>query len=143
MLDGKLAPLGGTGGGPRYTLTDSAIEVLGGESIPIEVGIEGVVEDWFFERDAVRFGGWAGDVEERAAAERVLVFADGELVHSGTPSAGRADLGRLYPGLGRSGFVFDLPQDVVGDGGEVELRFFAVRDGTASELTYVRGFPWR
>jgi hypothetical protein len=138
-----LMALGGTGAEPEYTLTDSEIEVSGGEAIPIEAGTEGSVEDWFFERDAVRFGGWAGDVEQRITAEWVLVFADGELVHSGTPGVGRADLAKRYPGLGRSGFVFDLPVSLVGDGGDVELRFFAVRDGTASELTYPRGFPWR
>ncbi len=138
-----LQPLGGTGAQPEYTLADTEIEVSEGEPIPIAPGTEGSVEDWFFERDAVRFGGWAGDVESKAPADRVLVFADGELVHSGTPGIGRADLAKRYPGLGRSGFVFDLPQSLVGDGGEVELRFFAVRDGTATELTYPNGFPWR
>ncbi len=143
--DGKpaLQPLGGTGAQPEYTLAGTEIEVSEGDPIPIAPGTEGHVEDWFFERDAVRFGGWAGDVETRAPADRVLVFADGELVHSGTPGIGRADLAKRYPGLGRSGFVFDLPQSLVGDGGDVELRFFAVRDGTATELTYAKGFPWR
>ncbi len=138
-----LQPLGGTGAQPEYTLTDTEIDVSDGEPIPIAPGTEGSVEDWFFERDAVRFGGWAGDVESKQPADRVLVFADGELVHSGTPGIGRADLARRYPGLGRSGFVFDLPQSLVGEGGDVELRFFAVRDGTATELTYADGFPWQ
>jgi Sulfatase len=144
VTDGRLALLGGTGSGPQYTLAGSEIEVSGSASIPIVPGtVEGTIEDWFFERDAVRFGGWAGDLEQRIPAERVLVFADGELVHSGTPGVGRTDLARRYPGLGRSGFVFDLPHTVIGDGGDVELRFFAVRGGKASELTYARDFPWR
>ncbi len=138
-----LQALGGTGAQPEYTLTETEIATSEGEPIPIAPGTEGSVEDWFFERDAVRFGGWAGDVESHAPADRVLVFADGELVHSGTPGIGRSDLAKRYPGLGRSGFVFDLPQSLVGDGGEVNLRFFAVRDGTATELTYANGFPWR
>ncbi len=138
-----LMKLGGTGAQPEYTLSESEIEVSGGEPIPIEPGTEGSVEDWFFERDAVRFGGWAGDVQSRSPADRVLVFADGELVHSGTPGVGRADLAKRYPGLGRSGFVFDLPLSLVGKGGDVELRFFALHSGTATELTYAKGFPWR
>jgi hypothetical protein len=40
----------------------------------------------------------------------------------------------------RIGFVFDLPRSVVGSG---PLRFFAVRGGVASELRYVKDFPWR
>jgi hypothetical protein len=139
-----LAPLGGTGAKPDATLTESTLELVGRGELPIvPAAVDGLVEDWYFERDAVRFGGWAGDVEAGAPAEQVLVFADGELVYSGTPGVGRADLGRRYPGLGRSGFVFDLPEELVGDGGDVGLRFFAVRGNTASELAYARGFPWR
>jgi hypothetical protein len=92
----------------------------------------------------VRIGGWAGDVEGHAPAERVLVFADGELIGSGTPRVGRADLGRTYPGLGRSGFVFDLPRDRLGEGSSATtLRFVGLRGQSASELGYARGFPWR
>jgi hypothetical protein len=57
---------------------------------------------------------------------------------------GRSDLGRRYPGLGRSGFVFDLPRDRVGEGSDaVPLRFIGVRGDRASELGHARGFPWQ
>jgi hypothetical protein len=142
IRDRTLERLGGTGGGEPYALDDGQI-ASGERTIRIDRGdLEGEVEDWYFERDAVRFGGWAGDVETRKPAEKVLVFGDGELLHSGTPSVGREDLGRRYPGLGRSGFVFDLPRKLVGDGGGVSLRFFALRGDRATELTYASDFPW-
>jgi hypothetical protein len=138
-----LDRLGGTGEGASYKLEADTIETAEG-SVSIAPGaLEGRLEDWYFERDAVRFGGWAGDVEAGEPAEKVLVFADGELLHSGTPSVGREDLGKRYPGLGRSGFVFDLPSRVVGEGGDVSLRFFALRGGQATELSYAPDFPWR
>jgi hypothetical protein len=142
IRDRTLERLGGTGGGEPYALDDGQI-ASGERTIRIDRGdLEGEVEDWYFERDAVRFGGWAGDVETRKPAEKVLVFGDGELLHSGTPSVGREDLGKRYPGLGRSGFVFDLPRKLVGDGGGVSLRFFALRGDRATELTYASDFPW-
>jgi len=143
-----LTPLGGSSAG-RYALVseDGTAFVVDarGTRVPLAAGaVDGLVEDWFVERDSVRFGGWAGDVEARLTADRVLVFAGDELVGSGTPRVGRADLGQRYPGLGRSGFVFDLPRDRVGEGSETTpLRFVAIRGDRASELGYARGFPWR
>ena len=143
-----LASLGGSSAG-RYRLVseDGADEVedADGRRLPlVPAAVDGTVEDWFVERDSVRFGGWAGDVEARVPADRVLVFAGDELVGSGTPRVGRADLGQRYRGLGRSGFVFDLPRDRVGDDADTTpLRFIAIRGDSASELGYARGFPWR
>ena len=103
----------------------------------------GAVEDWFFERDAVRFGGWAGDVETASARRpraRLRRRRARPLRHAGR--SGRADLAKRYPGLGRSGFVFDLPQSLVGEGGDVALRFFARprRNGDRADLRE-RDFP--
>jgi hypothetical protein len=143
-----LAHVGGSAAG-RYTLVvedgTEAVVDAGGTRLPlVPAAVDGLVEDWFVERDSVRVGGWAGDIEAHAPADRVLVFADGELIGSGTPRVGRSDLGRRYPGLGRSGFVFDLPRDRVGEGSDaVPLRFIGVRGDRASELGHARGFPWR
>jgi hypothetical protein len=140
-----LARLGGTGDGAGYELADSgtAITTAEGSEIVVRRGaVDGEVEDWFFEQDTVRIGGWAGVIEERVPADVVLVFADGELAYSGSPSVGRADLAGRYPGLGRSGFVAQLPRDVV-DEEDAELRFFAIENGVASELAYDPSFPWK
>ena len=139
-----LARLGGTGDGASYELAPSGelVATAEGSEIPVRAGaIDGEVEDWFFEQDTVRIGGWAGVVRERVAADVVLVFSDGELVYSGSPSVGRADLGARYPGLGRSGFVAQLPRHVVDE--DAELRFFALEGGVASELSYDPDFPWK
>ena len=145
LPSGALARVGGTGESARFALAPDgrSIETPQGRTVPVRPeALAGVVEDWFLERDTVRFGGWAGDLRARRPATNVLVFADGKLVYSGTPSVGRAELGTRHPGLGRSGFVVELRRELVGDGGTVELRFFALRGDAASELTYAEGFPW-
>ena len=43
----------------------------------------------------------------------------------------------------QGGFVFELPQSLVGKGGGTPLRFFAVRGNVATELSYAPGFPWQ
>lgn len=139
----------GTSATSRFALVreagDELVERGDGTRVPLVPGaVDGVVEDWFVERDSVRFGGWAGDVEGRLPADRVLVFAGDELIGSGTPRVGRADLGKRFPGLGRSGFVFDLPLERVGtEAAPVRLRFVGIRGDTASELAYARAFPWQ
>ncbi|MBW3592984.1 MAG: hypothetical protein KY396_04765, partial [Actinobacteria bacterium] len=139
-----LALIGGTGDAAGYELAESGAAIVTADDSKIPIrrrAIDGEVEDWFFEQDTVRIGGWAGVIEERASADVVLVFSDGELVYSGTPSVGRADLAARYPGLGRSGFVAELPRDIVDE--DAELRFFAVESGVASELAYDPSFPWK
>ena len=149
-VDGEpaLASLGGSSAGSYRLVSEDgteAVEDAEGRQLALApAAVDGSVEDWFVERDSVRFGGWAGDIEGHVPADRVLVFADGELVGSGTPRVGRSDLGNRYRGLGRAGFVFDLPRDRVGDGSDATpLRFVAIRGDRASELGYARGFPWR
>ncbi|MDQ3890487.1 MAG: sulfatase-like hydrolase/transferase [Actinomycetota bacterium] len=142
-----LEQLGGTDGGASYALrtVKGADEIAAGHRpIPVVSGaVQGEVEDWFFEADTVRIGGWAGDMAEREPADLVVAFADGQLVYSGTPSVGRADLAERYPGLGRSGFVAELPRTLLASDGEKEVRFFAIRGDVASELAYAPGFPWK
>ncbi|MDQ4019912.1 MAG: sulfatase-like hydrolase/transferase [Actinomycetota bacterium] len=143
LPEGELERLGGTGDVPSYALSADGRTVEGPEGrIAIaRAGAEGEVEDWYFEAETVRIGGWAGDVQTRTAAETVLVFADGELAYSGTPSVGRAELGRRHPGLGRSGFVVELPRERLREG--VELRFVALHRDRATELAYADEFPWK
>ena len=144
----SLAPVGSSAASGFELVSENgrdAIELADGTQVPVTAGaVDGMVEDWFFEPDSVRFGGWAGDIGRHVAADRVLVFAGDKLLYAGTPGVGRADLAKRWPGLGRSGFVFDLPLAKVGkDAGTTELRFFALRGDRASELAYARDFPWR
>src|SRR3712207_2596351 len=121
-----------------------AIVAPRGRTLPITPGaVEGEVEDWYVEEQTVRVGGWAGDVETGRLADRILVYADDELLYAGRSSVGRLDLARRHRGLGHAGFAVELPRDVLDREREPRLRFFAIRDGRASELAYRRGFPWR
>ena len=122
------------------------IRGAGGSVIPIVPrALRGRVEDWFFERETVRFGGWAVDAARERLPDRVLVFVDGRFLYSGTTTVERWDLphAKANPALGESGFVFELPRTAVGNEGGAKLRFFAVSGDTASELAYVADFPWR
>ena len=138
----RLERLGGTGESSGYGLVDdgSALGTPAGR-VAVAPGLEGAVEDWYLEAESVRFGGWAGDVETRRPATTVLVFAGTDLLYSGTPSVGRADLGDRYPGLGRSGFVVELPRERIGES-RVGLRFFALQGERATELPVPDDFPW-
>jgi hypothetical protein len=144
----SLAPLGSSAASGFELASENGrdtIRLADGTELPVTAGaVDGMVEDWFFEPDSVRFGGWAGDTARHVPADRVLVFAGDDLLYAGTPGVGRADLAKRWKGLGRSGFVFDLPRSKVGeDSGTTTLRFFALRGNRASELAYARDFPWR
>jgi hypothetical protein len=105
--------------------------------------LHGRVEDWFNERDTVRVGGWAADTVGGHLVDNVLVFRGDTFVYSGTTTVGRRGVpfGDTPPTEAvRMGFAFDLPRSLIGDG---PLRFFAIRGGVASELAYVKRFPWR
>jgi hypothetical protein len=144
---GRLERLrGGAGATSTWTLRGGALRNAAGETVPIRPGaLSGLVEDWFFERESVRFGGWAADAAAGRLADSVLVFSGGRFVYAGTTAVGRRRLPiKTDLPIIRAGFVFDLPLSLVGKGaGSPPLRFFAVRGGVASELAYVKGFPWR
>jgi len=135
-------------GGESYRLAQDARSIelpRGARARVVPRALRGHVEDWYFERQTIRVGGWAADVARARVPERVLVFANGRFLYAGTPGGERRDLrvASLHPSLRRSGFVFELPRRLVGDGGDVELRFFALSGGVATELSYARRFPWR
>jgi Sulfatase len=135
---------GGAGAESTWTMNGSTLGDAAGHRVAVRPGaLDGVVEDWFHERDSIRFGGWAADTGGGHLADSVLVFSGGRFVYAGTTTVGRKRIpfaGKGPDDVVRIGFVFDLPRSVVGSG---PLRFFAVRGGVASELRYVKDFPWR
>jgi hypothetical protein len=135
---------GGAGSESTWTLRGARLRDAAGHSVAVRAGaLDGVVEDWFHERETIRFGGWAADTKGGHLADSVLVFAGGRFVYAGTTTVGRKRIpfaGKAPDEVVRIGFVFDLPRSVVANG---PLRFFAVRAGVASELRYVKDFPWR
>jgi hypothetical protein len=143
VRDGKLERLRGGVGAAEWSLHGD--ELRSGDRVArIRPGaLDGLVEDWYRERESVRFGGWAGDARRGRLADVVLVFSNGRFVYSGTTAVARKRI--PFAGKGpdqavRIGFVFDLPRSVIAKG---PLRFFAVRGDSASELRYVQDFPWR
>ncbi len=140
---GRLERLRGGVGAAEWSLDGSELR-SGDRVVRVRPGaLDGLVEDWYRERESVRFGGWAADARRGRLADVVLVFSGGRFVYSGTTAVGRKRLpfaGKKPDEAVRIGFVFDLPRSVVGKG---PLRFFAVRGDSATELRYVEDFPWR
>ena len=91
----------------------------------------------------MRFGGWAGDAANHHLVDDVVVFQGSHSIFAGTTTVER-NLPQLQAkGEVQGGFVFELPQSLVGKGGGTHLRFFAVRGNVATELSYAPGFPWQ
>ena len=143
VRDRRLERLDGGVSGASWTLQHGTLR-NGGHVARIQPGaLHGRVEDWFNERDTVRVGGWAADTVGGHLVDNVLVFRGDTFVYSGTTTVGRRGLpfGHTPPTEAvRMGFAFDLPRSLIGDG---PLRFFGIRGGVASELAYVKRFPWR
>ena len=143
VRDGRLERLRGGVSGASWTLQHGVLR-NGGRVVRIQPGaLHGRVEDWFNESDTVRVGGWAADTVGGRLVDNVLVFRGDTFVYSGTTTVGRRGLpfGDTPPTEAvRMGFAFDLPRSLIDDG---PLRFFGVRGGVASELGYVKRFPWR
>ena len=135
---------GDSGSSSSYTLAGATLRSPTGTAIRIQPGaLVGRVEDWYREASTIRFGGWAGDAADHRLADAVVVFQGNRSVFTGTTTVPR-HLPRLQAkGQVQGGFVFELPQSLVGDGGGAPLRFFAVRGNVATELSYAPGFPWR
>jgi hypothetical protein len=72
----------------------------------------------------------------RRIADRVLLFAAGQLLAEGTPSVARPDVGKTYGRrLRRSGFRLITTTPSAEDLADPSrIRVFAVIDGRASEL---------
>jgi hypothetical protein len=144
--NGSLERLqGGTGGTADYTLSGSTIQGPNGAAIQVKPGaLAGRVEDWYLESATVRFGGWAGDAVNHHLVDNVVVFQGSHSIFAGTTTVERHLPQLQAKGQVQGGFVFELPQSLVGTGGGARpLRFFAVRGNVATELSYAPGFPWQ
>jgi hypothetical protein len=132
---------GGSDGRLETSAAGETIRLGNGQEIAVVPGrLDGAVEEWARQPTAVRFSGWAADVDDRALADRVLVFADGGLAYSTATSFNRPDVAKAHGVPEGAGFVFELPTAPTES---TSLRFFAVRGGQAGELAYPSGFPWR
>jgi Sulfatase len=130
---------GGSDGRLEASAAGETIQLENGQEIAVVPGaLEGAVEDWVRQPTTVRFVGWAADVDDRALADRILVFADGRLAYSTASSFNRPDVAKAHGVPEGAGFVFELPLALADPAATTKLRFFAVRNEQASELSYPR-----
>ena len=89
-------------------------------------------------------GGWAANVKARKPASSIVVFVDGKSVFVGdNGNITRKDILKRY-GVDKAGFIFRLPGSLLPDAGAADdVRVFAVAGNAASELKYLRGYPWK
>ena len=84
--------------------------------------------------------GWAADITHSEAVKRLLIFADGKLIHAGLPNTERPDVGQVYEAVGiqPAGFHYTFPTSELTSADE-DLRVFAISyQNVASELRYFR-----
>lgn len=113
---------------------------LDGKSYPVRAGEVGAV-DWPIRvKGGTRLAGWAIDETAGREAAEVFVLANGRLIGRAKPAGERPDLASRNPAFAKSGWHIMIPADGTMHG---RLGIFALlRDGTASELAYVEGFPF-
>ena len=88
-------------------------------------------------------GGWAANLKARRPASSIVVFVDGKSVFVGeNGNIPRKDILERY-GIDKAGFIFRLPGGLLpAAGAGHQVRVFAVAGRAASELRYLRGYPW-
>jgi hypothetical protein len=88
-------------------------------------------------------GGWAANLKTHKPAGSIVVLVDGQSVFAGeNGNITRKDLLKRY-GVDNAGFIFLLPGALLPVAGtEHQVRVFAIAGRVASELHYLRGYPW-
>jgi hypothetical protein len=83
-------------------------------------------------------------VKARKPADSIVVLVDGKSVYVGdNGNITRKDILKRY-GVDKAGFIFRLPGSLLPQAGATDdVRVFAIAGKAASELKYLRGYPWR
>ena len=131
------------GGDVTYALQNGALEASNGTLIPVGRAIAGEVRGTRGSSGST-LGGWAANVKARKPARSIVVLVDGKSVFVGdNGNITRKDILKRY-GVDRAGFIFRLPGSLLpGAGAADDVRVVAVAGNAASELKYVRGYPWK
>ena len=123
------------------SLNSSTFICSDGTVIPVvPETVLGYVDDVTLAEGQTTILGWAADITRAEVAKRILIFADGRLIHDGPTNTERLDVAQVYNAVGiqQSGFAFTFPAPPLAFSDE-DLRVFALshRD-VASELPYPR-----
>jgi hypothetical protein len=125
-----------------YSLGTDALQASDGTAIPIGAAVSGEVRG-ARSTSGSTLGGWAANLKTRKPADAIVVFVDGQSVFVGeNGNITRKDILKRY-GVDKAGFIFRLPGALLPDAGSAhQVRVFALAGKTASELRYLRGYPW-
>jgi hypothetical protein len=126
-----------------YALQNGGLQASNGTSIPVGRAIAGEVRGTRSSTGST-LGGWAANVKARKPASSIVVLVDGKSVFVGdNGNITRKDILERY-GADKAGFIFRLPGLLLPDAGAADdVRVFAVAGDVASELRYLRGYPWK
>lgn len=146
ILEGTL----GIAAGYRLMREDGT-EYIGksdGKRLPVQkVVLRSHAERAVVERNRLVVEGWVVDEGNRAVPERLVVFANGQLVCAPGVWVSRPGVVKVMGGdrrFERSGFRFQLPLEKLGELQKLDLRIFALlKNGVASELAYGREYKYR
>jgi hypothetical protein len=141
-VDGKtLTELSGSD--VTYSLSNGALQASDGTSIPVGRAVSGEVRGTL-SSDGSTLGGWAANVKARKPATSIVVLVDGKSVFVGdNGNITRKDILKRY-GVDKAGFIFRLPGALLPQAGATDdVRVFAIAGKAASELKYLRGYPWK
>jgi hypothetical protein len=125
-----------------YSLEAGALRGSDGKAIPVRKDVTGEVRGTRSGTGST-LGGWAANLKTRKPAGSIVVFVDGQSVFAGeNGNIPRKDILERY-GVDKAGFIFQLPGALLPvAGAEHQVRVFAIAGNVASELRYLRGYPW-
>jgi hypothetical protein len=128
-----------------YRLSDEGVLVgPDHQPVPAAKGIRGHVDSVSIDGAVVVVNGWAVDVNRREPAFRIVAILDGRLSRMDVPTVRRPDVADALriPSAETSGYSVRIP--VPAGLTPTRLRIFALlKDGTAQELVYPAGYPFK
>jgi hypothetical protein len=136
----RLAELEGSD--VTYSLQPGALQVSDGTTVSVGRAVSGEVSGTRGASGST-IGGWAANLKTRKPADSIVVFVDGQSVFVGENgnNTRKAILDRY--GVDKAGFLFRLPGALLPEAGAAsQVRVFAIAGKAASELRYLRGYPW-
>jgi arginine exporter protein ArgO len=125
-----------------YTLESGALRESDGTTIPVGRAVSGEVRGTRSSSGST-LGGWAANVKTHKPADSIVVLVDGTSVFVGdNGNITRKDILKRF-GVDKAGFIFRLPGSLLPAAGKDHpVRVFALAGSVASELHYLRGYPW-
>ncbi len=151
--DGNISLLGGqeppgqvSGEADLRTWLLADGKILGsGNEIPIKPeNLKGKLEYARVDGGTIEFFGWAMDVAARDIVDRVVIFEDGQYVHSGVTGMPRGE-GALYDAAEvlLVGFQIIVPKNLFRAPGDSDIQLFAIsKHGYVAELKYFDDYTW-